>query len=75
MTDDAVQRAHDAEEHRKSYQGIMRASTEVGVPLAIALTLFFTSLVMANGVLLSMLLGVVVYVASHLIVKLFFSHH
>lgn len=74
MTDDAVQRTDDAEAHRKSYAAIMKASTEIGVPFSLALTMFFTSLVLANGVLTSILLGVVVYVLSHLTVKLFFSH-
>lgn len=74
MTDDAVQSTEDAEEHKKSYNAIMKASTEIGVPFSLALTMFFTSLVMANGVLVSILLGVIVYVLSHLTVKLFFSH-
>jgi|GEM_PF-1724784 len=75
MTDETIQRVKDAEEHKKSYQGIMGAATEIGVPFSLGLTMMFTSLVMANGVLLSILLGVVVYVFSHLIVKMFFSHH
>jgi len=74
MTDETIQRVKDAEEHKKSYQGIMGAATEIGVPFSLGLTMMFTSLVMANGVLLSILLGVV-YVFSHLIVKMFFSHH
>lgn len=75
MTDEATQRMQDAEEHKKAYEGIMGAATEVGVPAALGLTMMFTSLVMANGVLLSILAGVVVYVLSHIIVKVFFSHH
>ena len=74
MTDEAIQRVQDAEEHKKSYDGIMKASTEIGVPFCLGLTMFFTSLVMANGLLLSTVLGVVVYVFAHVIVKLFFSH-
>ncbi|WP_425409158.1 hypothetical protein [Hyphococcus sp.] len=75
MSDDAAQRLQDAEEHKKSYDGIMGVATEVGVPGALGLTMMFTSLVMANGVLLSILAGVAVYVFSHVIVKLFFTHH
>ncbi|GJL93273.1 hypothetical protein [Hyphococcus sp.] len=75
MTDEVEQRAKDAEEHKRSYAGIMGAATEIGVPFAMGLSMMFTSLVMANGVLLSILLGVAVYVFSHLIVKMFFSHH
>ena len=75
MTDEITQRVKDDEEHKKSYRGIMGAATEIGVPFSLGLTMMFTSLVMANGVLLSILLGVAVYVFSHLIVKTFFSHH
>ena len=75
MTDETMQRAHDAEEHRRSYDAIMKASTEVGVPFSMALAMFFTSLVMRNGVILSIVLGVAVYVLAHIVVKLFFTHH
>ena len=75
MTDEAVQRVHDAEEHKKSYEAIMGAATEIGVPFSLALAMFFTGLVTRTGVLTAILLGVVVYVFSHIIVKVFFSHH
>ncbi|MEO1251722.1 MAG: hypothetical protein AAFW81_05180 [Pseudomonadota bacterium] len=74
MADDAIQRAQDAEEHRKSYEAIMKASAEIGVPFALALTMFFTNLVMANGIPVSIIAGVAVYVAVYFIVKMFFSH-
>ncbi len=74
MTDEAVERAHDAEEHKKSYDAIMGAATEIGVPFSLALTMFFTGLAARSGVLMAILLGVVVYVFAHVIVKLFFSH-
>ncbi|MAW79074.1 MAG: hypothetical protein CMI63_02465 [Parvularcula sp.] len=75
MTDETIQRAHDAEEHQKSYNAIMGAATAVGVPFALALTMFFTGLVTRQGVLMAILLAVVVYIFSYIIVKLFFSHH
>ncbi len=75
MTDDAIQRAQDAEEHKKSYNAIMGAATAVGVPFSLALAMFFTGLVTRSGVLMSILLAVVVYIFSHIIVKVFFSHH
>ena len=75
MTDEAVQRAHDAEEHKKSYDAIMGAATAVGVPLSMALAMFFTGLVTRSGVLTAILMAVVVYVVAHIIVKVFFSHH
>ncbi|WP_428408844.1 hypothetical protein [Hyphococcus sp.] len=75
MTDDAIQRAQDAEEHKKSYNAIMGAATAVGVPFSLALAMFFTGLVTRQGVLMAILLAVVVYIFSHIIVKVFFSHH
>ncbi len=74
MSDEAIQRLKDAEEHQRSYDGIMTASTEIGVPFAMALTVFFTSLVMANGIWLSLFASVATYVFAHLVVKNFFSH-
>ncbi|WP_411818477.1 hypothetical protein [Hyphococcus sp. DH-69] len=74
MTDEVQQRIEDAEEHRKSYNAIMGAATEVGVPASLGLAMMFTSLVMANGLLISLLAGVGVYIFSHIVVKLFFSH-
>ena len=74
MTDEIAQRQRDAEEHQASYDAIMRVGTEVGVPFSLALTMFFTQLVLANGILMAALSGVVVYIFSHLVVKMFFSH-
>jgi len=74
MTDEAVQRIQDAEEHRRSYEAIMKASAEIGVPFALALATFFTSLTMANGIWLSLFAGVATYVFVHFVVKTFFSH-
>ena len=74
MTDEAVQRAQDAEEHRKSYEAVMKASSEIGVPFALALTMFFTNLVMAHGIWMSLFAGVLTYVFVFIVVKLFFSH-
>lgn len=74
MTDETLQRAQDAEEHRQAYEAVMKVSAEFGVPFALALTMFFTSLVMANGIWVSLFAGVGVYVFVYLIVKLFFSH-
>ena len=75
MTDEAIQRAQDAEEHRTSYNAIMKASTEIGVPFCLAITMFFTGLVIRSGFLTSVLLAVAVYIFSHIVVKTFFSHH
>lgn len=75
MTDEAVQRAQDAEEHKKSYNAIMGAATEIGVPLSMALAMFFTGLVTRSGFVMSVILAVAVYVFAHIVVKVFFSHH
>ena len=74
MTDETAQRLQDAEEHRRSYEGVMKASAEIGVPFAMALTMFFTNLVLANGFWFSLFAGVATYIFVHIVVKLFFSH-
>lgn len=74
MTDETAQRARDAEEHRKAYHAIMKFSAEFGVPFSLALTMFFTNLVMANGFLVALFAGLVTHFFVFLIVKLFFSH-
>ena len=74
MTDETLQRAQDAEEHRKAYEAVMKVSAEFGVPFSLALTMFFTNLVMANGVVMAFFAGVAVYIFVYVVVKLFFSH-
>ena len=74
MADDTAQRLEDAEEHRRTYSAIMKASGEIGVPFCLALTVFFTNLVMANGILTALVGAVVTYIAVYFIVRTFFSH-
>ncbi len=72
--DDAKQRTADAEEHRKIYKGIMKASTEVGVPLCMGLAMFFTQLVMANGLGVAVISFAGVYIFAWWVVRTFFTH-
>jgi Flp pilus assembly protein TadB len=72
--DEAKQRAADAEEHRKIYKGIMKASAEVGVPFCLGLAMFFTQLVLSNGVLVAFISFAGVYLLVWWVVKTFFSH-
>jgi len=72
--DDTAQRVADAEEHRKIYKGIMRASAQVGVPFSMGLAMFFTQLVMANGIGVAALSFIVVYVLVWWVAKTFFMH-
>ena len=74
MTDEAMQREQDAEEHQRSYDTIMGACTEIGVPAAMGLAMFFTVWVMESGFLLSLLAGIATYVFVFFVVKTFFSH-
>ena len=74
MTDEALQREKDAEEHRRSYDAIMGACTEIGVPAAMGLATFFTSWVMESGFLLSLFAGIVTYIFAYFVVKTLFSH-
>lgn len=72
--DEAKQRTADAEEHRKIYNGIMKASTEVGVPLCMGLAIFFTQLVLANGIGVAFISFVAVYMFVWWVVRTFFTH-
>ena len=74
MTDEAAQRLADAEDNKKTYSAIMDASAQIGVPAALGLTMFFTQLVLANGVFFAAITGFVTAIFSFAIVKLFFSH-
>lgn len=74
MAENIIQRHQDAEEHLRTYKSIMKAMGEVGVPFALALTVFFTNLVLANGLWLSLFASVLTYLAVFWIVRLFFSH-
>ena len=74
MIDDTAQRALDAEANKRTYEGVMRASGEIGVPFCLALTVFFTNLVMANGVGIAIFAALITYIAVFFVVKAFFSH-
>ncbi|NWG70202.1 MAG: hypothetical protein HXY23_01135 [Parvularculaceae bacterium] len=74
MADDAAQRLMDAEEHRRSYTAIMKATGEVGVPFCMALAVFFTNLVIRNGVGVALVAGILTYLLVFFVVKTFFSH-
>lgn len=74
MVDEAKQRAADADEHRKIYKGIMKASAEVGVPFCMGLAMFFTQLVLANGIGVALLSFVGVYLLVWWVVRTFFTH-
>jgi len=73
MTDLASQRLADAEEHKKSYEDIMGASVRIALPFTMGLTMFFTQLVMGNGIF-ALVAGIVTAVIVHIVVRLFFTH-
>jgi hypothetical protein len=75
MADEAAQRAMDAEDHKKIYDGIMTACTHVGVPFTMGLTMFFVQLVMRSGVITAGVMFVITYLLVWFIVKTFFSSH
>ncbi|MCB2113770.1 MAG: hypothetical protein R3C42_02725 [Parvularculaceae bacterium] len=72
--DDTAQRVADAEEHQKIYKGIMRASAHVGVPFGLGLAMFFTQLVLANGIGVALASFVVVFALVWWVAKTFFMH-
>ncbi len=74
MADDSAQRLMDAEEHRRSYVAIMKATGEVAVPFTMALGVFFTNLVMRNGIGVALVGAIITYLLVFFVVKTFFSH-
>lgn len=72
--DDSTKRHQDAEEHRKIYEGIMKNSAQVGVPLTMGLAMFFTQLVMGNG-WWAPLWFAATYLFVWWVAKTFFSSH
>jgi hypothetical protein len=71
---DINQMDNDREERVKSFKGVMKASTEIGVPLAMALGMFFTQLTMGNG-WWAVVWFIAVYLLVLFVVKVFFPTH
>lgn len=74
MADETAQSVLDAEEHRKTYVRIMKATGEVGVPFCLGLAVFFTNLVIHNGLGLALVAFVFTYLLVWFVVRTFFSH-
>lgn len=74
MADDSAQRLMDAEEHRKTYVAIMKATGEFAVPFCLGLGAMFTNLVMRNGVGMALVVGVVTYLFAFFVIRTFFAH-
>lgn len=74
MSDDTIQRQKDAAENKKSYEAIMASCVEFGVPFSLGLTMFFTNLVMANGLLVAVIAGLVTHFFVAFVGKTFFQH-
>lgn len=74
MSDHVAEHSADAAAHQDTYKSVMRFATEFGVPFAIALTMFFTNLVMANGLPVAIAAAVVTHFFVFFVVKAFFSH-
>ena len=73
--DEAKLKEADANEHRRIYNGIMKAGTEIAVPFALGLAMFFTQLVMAHPIWVAFLSFVGVYGIVWWIVRTFFTAH
>jgi threonine/homoserine efflux transporter RhtA len=74
MADDTAQRVMDAEEHRRTYEAVMKVSGEIAVPFCLALCAMFTNLVMRNGLGVALVAGVITYLIAFFVVRTFFSH-
>ncbi|MEM1396095.1 MAG: hypothetical protein AAF742_02620 [Pseudomonadota bacterium] len=74
MSEQVVESNPDSESQRRTYEAVMRFSSQFGVPFAIALTMFFTNLVMGNGVQIAIVAAIATHLFVFFIVKAFFSH-
>lgn len=74
MAGNATPNNNDDQMNTDTYRAVMDFSTKFGFPAAAALTVMFTSLVMANGLLPSFFYAILTFVISLTVVKLFFSH-
>jgi Flp pilus assembly protein TadB len=74
MAEDTAQNRQDAEEHRKTYVRIMKATGEFGLPAIMGLAVFFTNLVMRNSLPVAIVAFIVTYLLVWFIVRTFFSH-
>ena len=64
----------DPSERLATYKGVMKFSAEFGVPFCLAIAMFFTTALMKVGFFGAVAAALVVYVATVIIVKMFFSH-
>lgn len=74
MNDNASPDILDPSEQRATYKSVMRTSAEIGVPFCLALTMFFTNLVLANGIGVALVMAIITYLFVFFVVKAFFSH-
>ncbi len=74
MAEKASENTEHAEERRKTYAGIMKATGEIGVPAVLGLAVFFTNLVMRNGLGVALVAFIVTYLLVWFVVRTFFSH-
>ena len=65
---------NDDQMNKDTYESVMQFCARFGVPAAAALTVFFTSLVMANGVFVSICAGIFVFAFAAWVSTTFFSH-
>ena len=72
--DDFVPGSMDISDQKSTYERVMRCSGYWGLPFSMALGTFFTALLADNGLLGGFFLFIVVFIFTHIFVKMFFSH-
>ena len=70
---DYIRGTMDIDAQKSTYEGVMHFSARWGVPLALGLAAFFTSLLLGAGLGAFGVFALVVIVV-HVIVRAFFSH-
>ncbi|GGC97280.1 aa3-type cytochrome c oxidase subunit IV [Aquisalinus flavus] len=71
---DYVRGSMDVSDQKTTYSALMKYGMQWGAPLSLALTAFFTALLLNAGIIGGFFVFLVVLIGCHLFVKTFLSH-
>ncbi|MCI5046267.1 MAG: hypothetical protein MRY59_02100 [Aquisalinus sp.] len=72
--DDYVPGSMDISDQKSTYENVMKFSGYWGMPFSIALGTFFTALLADSGLLAGFFIFFLVFILTHIFVKMFFAH-
>ncbi|MEL6112646.1 MAG: hypothetical protein AAFR20_07565 [Pseudomonadota bacterium] len=74
MAGNTTSNENDDQMNSDTYKSVMDFGTKIGLPVTAGITVMFTSLVLANGIFISLIAGAVTYLFANIVVRAFFSH-